>query len=216
MSAAINWPTSPTLFRARSNHSMPAVTGWPSRRAGEVVRALERGGPETAREALRSLSQRLSPIEVSESKSAGSSLPTWLARHRYCCELRTPCTSSRKRMFGVVLMLERARRHWARISSSRRNVPFEGLRRSSPFLGRRGSHIRHSSNSSGPGGQFGPSEPQSKQKCQRARTPPVCVKEKTLCIINERLQQDKLTTKIDAKDDKMHVTYDPLETVAVM
>ncbi len=79
--------------------------------------ALERGGPETAREALRSLSQRLSPIEVSESKSAGSSLPTWLARHRYCCELRTPCTSSRKRMFGVVLMPERARRHWARISS---------------------------------------------------------------------------------------------------
>ncbi|WP_244941541.1 hypothetical protein [Bradyrhizobium yuanmingense] len=27
MSAAINWPTSPTLFRARCNHSMSAVTG---------------------------------------------------------------------------------------------------------------------------------------------------------------------------------------------
>ncbi|WGD50959.1 hypothetical protein QA641_36155 [Bradyrhizobium sp. CB1650] len=33
-----------------------------------------------------------------------------------------------------------------------------------------------------------------------------------MCVINEPLQQDKLTTKIDAKDDKMPVTYDPLET----
>lgn len=40
--------------------------------------ALDRVGPETARQALRSLSQRLSPIEASELKSAGSSLPAWL------------------------------------------------------------------------------------------------------------------------------------------
>ncbi|UWU75675.1 hypothetical protein N2603_37675 [Bradyrhizobium huanghuaihaiense] len=33
-----------------------------------------------------------------------------------------------------------------------------------------------------------------------------------MCVINEQLQQDKLTTKVDAEDDKMLVMYDPLET----
>jgi Family of unknown function (DUF6088) len=51
-----------------------------NRRAGEVVRALAWVGPKTARQALRSVSQKLTPTEVSELKSAASSLPTWLAR----------------------------------------------------------------------------------------------------------------------------------------
>ncbi|MGY3473669.1 hypothetical protein [Bradyrhizobium ottawaense] len=33
-----------------------------------------------------------------------------------------------------------------------------------------------------------------------------------MSVSNERLQDDKLSAKVDAKDDKMLVTYDPLET----
>ncbi|MDI3567372.1 DUF6088 family protein [Bradyrhizobium sp. Arg816] len=51
-----------------------------NRRAGEVVRALAWIGPKTARQALRSVSQKLTPVEVSELKSAAFSLPTWLAK----------------------------------------------------------------------------------------------------------------------------------------
>lgn len=62
-----------------------------NRRAGAIVRALDRVGPKTARQALRSRSQRPSLIEVRELKSAGSSLPTWLAKPvsegaRYLCD----------------------------------------------------------------------------------------------------------------------------------
>lgn len=51
-----------------------------NRRAGDVVRALAWMGPETAERALKSVSQRLTPTEVNELKSAASSLPTWLAK----------------------------------------------------------------------------------------------------------------------------------------
>ncbi len=51
-----------------------------NRRAGEVVRALAWVGPETAERALRSVSQKLTPTEVKELKSAASSFPTWLAK----------------------------------------------------------------------------------------------------------------------------------------
>lgn len=52
----------------------------PNRRAGDVVRALAWMGPETAERALRSVSQKLTPTEVNELKSAASSFPTWLAK----------------------------------------------------------------------------------------------------------------------------------------
>ncbi|MCK1418121.1 MULTISPECIES: DUF6088 family protein [unclassified Bradyrhizobium] len=51
-----------------------------NRRAGEVVRALAWVGPETARQALQSVSQKLTPIEANELRSAAPSLPTWLAK----------------------------------------------------------------------------------------------------------------------------------------
>ncbi|WP_407114794.1 DUF6088 family protein [Bradyrhizobium sp. LMG 9283] len=51
-----------------------------NRRTGEVVRALAWVGPEAAERALRSLSQKLTPTEVKELKSAASSFPTWLAK----------------------------------------------------------------------------------------------------------------------------------------
>lgn len=51
-----------------------------NRRAGDVVRALAWMGPETAERALRSVSQKLTPTEVNELKSAASSFPTWLAK----------------------------------------------------------------------------------------------------------------------------------------
>jgi len=51
-----------------------------NRRTGEIVRALAWVGPETAERALRSISQKLTPTEVKELKSAASSFPTWLAK----------------------------------------------------------------------------------------------------------------------------------------
>ncbi|WP_256477629.1 hypothetical protein [Bradyrhizobium sp. C-145] len=33
-----------------------------------------------------------------------------------------------------------------------------------------------------------------------------------MSVINERLQDDKLSVKVEARDDKMLVTYDPFET----
>jgi Family of unknown function (DUF6088) len=50
-----------------------------NRRAGEVVRALAWAGPKTARQALQSISHKLTPAEVSELKSAAPFLPTWIA-----------------------------------------------------------------------------------------------------------------------------------------
>ncbi|MGY2811964.1 hypothetical protein ACVIHF_008694 [Bradyrhizobium sp. USDA 4506] len=41
---------------------------------------------------------------------------------------------------------------------------------------------------------------------------PVWVRDQALPVINQRLKDDKLNAKAEAKDDKIFVTYDPLET----
>ncbi|MCG2631484.1 DUF6088 family protein [Bradyrhizobium sp. WYCCWR 13023] len=50
------------------------------RPAGTVVRALAWVGPNAAKQALRSVSQKLTSEEIRELKSAAGSLPTWLAK----------------------------------------------------------------------------------------------------------------------------------------
>ncbi|MGY4335361.1 hypothetical protein ACVWW3_000267 [Bradyrhizobium sp. LM2.9] len=57
------------------------------------------------------------------------------------------------------------------------------------------------------------SRSQSKKWSDKARERlPVWVKEKALPVINKRLRDEKLSAKAEAKDDKIFVTYDPLET----
>lgn len=57
------------------------------------------------------------------------------------------------------------------------------------------------------------SRSQSRKWSDKARERlPVWVKEKALPVINQRLQDDKLSAKAEAQDDKIFVTYDPLET----
>lgn len=53
---------------------------FPSRPAGEVVRALAWLGPEKAGEALRKLRFKLQPSELEEVASVRARLPTWMAQ----------------------------------------------------------------------------------------------------------------------------------------
>jgi Nucleotidyl transferase AbiEii toxin, Type IV TA system len=54
---------------------------------------------------------------------------------------------------------------------------------------------------------------QSKKWSAHARERlPIWVRDEALPVINQRLQDDKLDAKAEAKDDKILVNYDPLET----
>ncbi|MGL3210697.1 nucleotidyl transferase AbiEii/AbiGii toxin family protein [Bradyrhizobium sp. BR 1433] len=55
------------------------------------------------------------------------------------------------------------------------------------------------------------------ERCRRAELRPrerlpVWVRDQALPVTNQRLKDDKLNAKAEAKDDKIFVTYDPLET----
>lgn len=58
----------------------------------------------------------------------------------------------------------------------------------------------------------GRSEPQSSNQEWNSKARERLPVWKTLSVINERLQDDKLSVKVEARDDKMLVTYDPFET----